>query len=551
MRRIDSLLILFCSLIFVCGAWAQSGSKPKSSAKSKSTAPVNYYGGDLTYGEGEGASKLNPYTQTAARGTSDRLFALIYEGLVRYDFDKDSIVAVLANSWQQRDAKHLFFYLRRNVSWHDGVPFTAWDVKFTLEFIKLRARPQIANTFAFIDSVSVINDYSIIVAFKRPTPFAIALFDTWIIPRHLFDGHYLDRTDIPSLEIRPIGTGPYKFITKTLVGDISLSFNDKYWAGRGNLESVLMRVIPDPTTLVNSALFESIKMIVETPPHDIGKMEISGKYKLLPYQSFSIHVFAYNCLNPILKSPVFRRALTMAVNREEMLKQWYANKGAVLSGPFTQYSSYFNPRVKPLPYNPEEAGRMLETLGYQDKNGDGIRENSLDGKPLRFQLIIPVERVGGSTVIQNVAQSYVNFLEKIGVRIQITALSLDDYLRVMMDEHKFDIAWRMWTFDNSYDITDLFFTTENYPGGNNFISYSNQEVDKVIRFFQAEEDKERRRVAMQFLHEKLAVECPYTFLYTVDNYAAVHYSYTNVKIDPYYFFTYFPQWYIRPSLRPR
>ena len=550
MRRTHYLLklfhCLFCVVTFVGEVGAQTRPKPQ-----RAPAAVNYRGGELTYGEGEGAGKLNPYTQTAARGPSDRLFALLYEGLVRYEFDKDSIVAVLATSWQQRDPKHLIFDLRRNVTWHDGAPFTARDVKFTIEFIKLRARPQIANTFEFIDSVRVVTEYSVMVTFKRPTPFAIALFDTWIIPQHLFDRAYLDRSDLPSQEIRPIGTGPYKFVTKTLVGDISLSVNDNYWGARGNLESVLMRVIPDPTTLVNSALFESIKLIVETPPRDIFKMETSGKYKMQPYQSFSIHVFAYNCADPILRNPAVRRAFTMAINRDEMLKQWYANKGAVLSGPFTQYSSYFNPRVAPLPYNPQEAGRLLGTLGYQDKDGDGVRENPVDGKPLRFQLIIPVAKVGGDTDIQNVALSYVNFLEKIGVKIQTTALSLDDYLRLMMEEHKFDIAWRTWTFDNSYDITDLFFSTENYPGGYNFVSYSNPDIDKVIRFFQAEADKERRRIAMQFLHDKLAQECPYTFLYTVDNYAAVHYSYTNIKIDPYYFFTYFPQWYIRPSFRPR
>jgi peptide/nickel transport system substrate-binding protein len=538
-------------MMIVWGAGAQTKTPQTKKTPAKTPAVPNYRGGEMTYGEGEGIGKMNPYTQTASRGPSDRLFALIYEGLVRYDFDKDSVVALLADAWEQRDPKHLIFNLRRNVTWHDGVPFTAWDVQFTLEFILRRARPQIANTFEFIDSLRVMDDYHLLVTFKRPTPFVIALFDTWMIPRHLFDSAYLDRTDIPSLAAKPVGTGPYKFVTKTLDGHVSLAVNDKYWGTRANLESVLMRYIPDPTTLVQSALYESIKMVVETPPLDIAKLEISGKYKLLPYQSFTIHVFAYNCNNPVLKNPVVRRALTIAVNREDMLKQWYANKGAVLSGPFTQYSSYFNPRVQPLPYNPVEAKRLLETLGYKDNNSDGVRENPLDGKPLRFQLIIPVERVGGSTVIQNVAESYSNFLRAVGVQIQTTALSLDDYLRVMMEEHQFDIAWRTWTFDNSYDITDLFHSKENYPGGNNFISYGNAEVDKVIQFFQTKEDKQERRIAMQFLHQKLAEECPYTFLYTVDNYAAVHYSYTNVKIDPYYFFTYFPQWYIRSSFRPR
>jgi len=542
-----------CCLLGLGLAWSswaqtQTAPRPGQQRRNQPKPQPSLRGGELIYGEGEGAGNLNPYTRTAARGPSDRLFALIYESLVRYDFAEDSVYAVLASSWEKKD-RTIIFYLRRNVTWHDGIPLTAKDVQFTIEYIKRIARPQISLNYNVIESVQVVDDYSLIVNFSNLTADAINLFDTWIIPKHLFDERYLDRQGVTPLSSRPIGTGPYLFGAKTIEGDVALKINDAYWGARGNIESVLMKYIPDPSGLVNNALFGGIKLVIETPPQEITRLENSGLFNLKQYQSFTIHVFAHNCEHPVLKNPDVRKALTLAVNREEMLKQWYAGKGKVLSGPFVEEAPYFNPQVLPLPYNPEEAKRLLENAGYRDTNGDGSRETPADRKPLKFRLTIPVERVGGSTVVQNVAESYASYLRAVGVQTELEPLDLDTYLRRLLVEHKFDIAWKTWTFDPSYDITDLFRSQAKFAGGNNFVSYGNTLVDEAIALFERATDRDLRKRIMQQLHKILAEACPYTFLYSPDNYAAVHLHYAGTRIEPYYFFTYFPQWYIPQRYR--
>jgi peptide/nickel transport system substrate-binding protein len=509
-------------------------------------------GGELTYGESESVGDLNPYTQTTARGATDRLFALIYEGLVRYDFSRDQMVPWLADSLEVAAGQNrITFHLRSGVRWHDGKPFSANDVKFTFDFIGKQARQQVKQQFDFIASVLAPNKNLVIINFKRPVPDALRAFDNWIIPAHYFSSSFLERQDSVSLSRRAIGTGPYyQAAPKTLDGRVTLNVNENYWGAKGNISKVRMLYFPDPVTLINSAVLGGgVKLVVETPPTAIARLEATNNFKFESYQTFAINVFGYNNANPLLKDPRVRKALTHAVDREQMLKQWYAGKGTVISGPFVPASPYFNPAVRPLRFDPNEAKRLLDAAGYKDGNGDGIRERITDGKPLSFELLIAVESEATSTINQNVAESYASYLRDVGVEIKTVNRTVDDYNIAVFNEHKFEIVSMKWTFDSSYDITDLFESKANYPGGNNILSYNNPGVDKAIKDFQSASDRELRRQIMYKLHETLAEECPYTFLYTIVNSTAIHIQYANTRIDPYYFFTYFPQWYIPSNLR--
>jgi len=249
-----------------------------------------------------------------------------------------------------------------------------------------------------------------------------------------------------------------------------------------------------------------------------------------------------------MNDPAFREAIVKATNREQLLRNWFEGKGELLGGPFASGHSFFNPAVEPIPFDPEAARRMLDAAGYADESGDGFRQMP-DGSPLTLRFVTLVEEAATSTVHQNVASSFETYAEDIGIRVDVDNRVRDDYLTAIFQSHDFDVGWVRWTFDPSYNISSLFHSEQSYAGGNNFVGYENPRVDELLESFQSSEDPEQRRQLMYRVQEIIAEDMPYVFLYTIDNYASMHYSVVMSRIDPYYFFSYFNQWYIDQELR--
>ena len=513
------------------------------------------YGGAVTYAENESVSVFNPYQRKEARGTSDRLYTLIYDGLVSYDFEREASVPALAADWSPKGSvasETITFQLRDGVTWHDGEPLTVEDVVFTYNYIldagsSDEARAHMAS---LVDSVSAnASNGTVTFHLRQRTPKPASRFaGLWIIPEHRFTDQMIPKSGQPSLKDEPLGTGPYRFEERKLNGNIRLSAFENYWGDRAYIGETRMKLVLDPTTMALQAQGESIQLLVETPPDQISRLEQTGDFKLESYQSLSFDAFAYNMTHPVLGKKRVRRAFTHAVDREGLLSNWYAGKGAVIGGPFVPGHPFYNPDVEPVEHDPATARQLLEEAGYRDRDGDGIRETE-DGTDLAFRLVTLVKEAATSTVNQNVAESYASQLREIGVQVNVVNEVRAKYQETLFEERAFDIAWIRWEFDPIYDIASLFTTRTDRPGGDNIVSYSSQKVDNLIQEFKQADDPERRRQLMYRVQEIIAEDMPYTFLYTVANYASIQYAIVSTRIDPYYFFSYYDGWYISPDFR--
>jgi len=508
------------------------------------------YGGDLPYGENVDPGALNPYDRLKPTDVTDHLFAMIYERLVRYDFYENKTYPVLAESWNlSPDNTSITFILRQNTQWHDGTPFTSQDVKFTYDFIKSRRRQSVnyykTKSIDFIKEVKIIDDYKIQFIFNEPESEVTPRFDFWIIPKHRFTDDLLNKNDRKgNLSVFPIGTGPYKFHGQALNKNIRISVNNNYWNKKGHIKRVEMHHIADRTSMINRLINGGIKLVIETPPKELTRVENAGDYNTEAYTSFRIHAFAYNNKNEFLKYRKVRQAMTYATNRIHLLNEWYNGKGEVLFGPVVSAHPYYNDNLAPRPFDINTAKNLLDQAGFKDSNNDNVRESPDTGKNMEFELIYPSSTVASETETQSVIESFANWMKDIGIIIIQKPLIMDKYLDQSFKNQDFDIVWIQWTFDNSYDITSLFHSNETEPGDDNFINYKNDQVDALINEYFNSNDKELRRACINSIQKILNKDCPYTFLYNIDNYASIHYSYQNVRIEPYYFFTFLPEWYI-------
>jgi peptide/nickel transport system substrate-binding protein len=511
-------------------------------AKAKRKSDGNPDGGKLNYGEYGRAATLDPITSNDM--ISLRISELIFNGLVGID-EKQEIVPELAERVEvSDDGLKYTFYLRNDVTWHpkegeEPKPFTAEDVIFTYNvMMHPKTITSLKVRFEFIESATKIDDYTVEFTLKRPILNALAKFSFKIIPKHGPENQeFLARED-PFVH-NPIGTGPYKLRNITGDHEVILVANDDYFQGRPHITKFIAKPFADQNIMSQALMFNAIDMIVLVNPRDIPQIQGDKRFVLQPYNALSYSFFGYNIRNPLLADKRVRKAITYTVNRQEMLDSFFQGQGTIISGPFAPGSWAYNLDIQPLPYDPQKAIELLNEAGFT-QGSDGIMEK--DGEKLSLTLKVPIENE--SEAVKRVVLAFKNYLSKIGVDIQAEFKEWLSWKEDVFLNHDFDVIFASWVFDDSADITSLFHSSEIGPWMNNFGAYSNPEVDSFIVESKLTLDHEKRRTIYRKLHSILADECPYTFLWTLTNYAAYHKRLRHVAIHPYKFFSFSDGWYI-------
>ncbi len=499
-------------------------------------------GGTLSYGEYGRPATLDPITSNEM--ISLRLTELLFNGLVGIN-EKQEIVPELAERWDvSKDGRTYTFFLRKDVTWHakegeQPKPFTADDVLFTCRvMMNPKTISPLKVRYEFIQSVQKTDDYTVVFLLKRPILNALAKFSFKIIPQHgPANKEFLTRDD-PFVQ-HPIGTGPYQLKTVTAEREIVLTANENYFRGRPHINQFSEKPFADQNIMTQALMFNAIDMIVLVNPRDIPEIEGDKRFVLKSYNALSYSFFGYNMRNPLLADKRVRKAFTYAVNRQEMLDSFFNGRGTIISGPFAPGSWAYNLDVQPIPFDPQKAASLLQEAGYT-KGADGIMEKG--GKKLSFSLKVPIEKE--SEAVKRVVLAFKNYLKNVGIDIRVEFQESQAWKDDVFKDGDFDVVFASWVFDDSADISSLFHSGEIGPWKNNFIGYSNPEVDGLINESKLTLDHEKKRTINRKLHAILAEENPYTFLWTLTNYAAYRDKIRHVAIHPYKFFSFADEWFM-------
>lgn len=533
MKQQSVILVLALSLL--CSAFGVS-----QAAESRKASRPN--GGTLNYGEYGRPATLDPVTSNEM--ISMRISELLFNGLVGIN-ERQDVVPELAQSWEaSKDGRSYTFNLRKDVTWHPKgneapVPFTANDVIFTYNIMMHpKTITPLKVRFEFIEKVEKLDDYTVRFTLKRPILNALAKFSFKIIPKHgPKNPLFLTRED-PFVQ-QPIGTGPYMLSAITADREIVLVANEHYFKGRPHIDQFVTKPFADQNILTQALSFNAIDMIVLVNPRSIAEIQGDKRFILQPYNALSYSFFGYNLRNPLLSDKRVRLAFGYALNRQEMLGSFFNSQGTIISGPFAPGSWAYNLDVQPLAYDPKKAIELLKEAGFT-QGADGVMQKG--GKKLELTLMVPIEKE--SEAIKRVVLAFQNYLKNVGVTVKVEFKEWQSWKEDVFAEHRFDIVFASWVFDDSADISSLFHSAEIGPWKNNFGGYSNPEVDSLIVESKLTLDHEKRRTINRKLHALLASEAPYTFLWTLTNYSAYHKKVQHVAIHPYKFFSYADEWYI-------
>jgi len=483
------------------------------------------YGDALVVGTIADASILVPMLATDVM--SHRVAELIFRGIVKYAPDL-SIVGDLAERYEvSKDQRVITFYLKKNAKWEDGTPVTAWDVEFGFRLITDPKTPSpYASDFLEVERFEVIDDHTFRVYYKRP--FALALI-SWgnlvVLPRHLLadkDLSYIQR----EFGKRPVGNGPFRFVEWKRGSSIKLGVNPLYSEGRAYLDQVLFRVIPDPTTLFLELRSGGVDWISLTPLQYLRierDRELKERFQVYKYLSFGYTYIGYNLKDPLFADKRVRLALCYAIDKRKVVEGALLGQGIPAYGPYKPDAWFYNPEIeKSCPYNPNKALSLLQDAGFVKGKDGWLYKN---GKPFEFTLLVNHGNLSRLLAAQVVQQE----LSKIGIKVNIRVVEWTTLIHQFIDKRRFQAVILGWTTGLDPDLYDIFHSSKINPPGLNFISYKNEELDRLLEEGRYTLDKEKRKKIYYRVQEILAEDQPYTFLYIPYSLEAIHQRFRGVS----------------------
>ncbi len=505
-------------------------------AKSDYKATKRGGGGPLKLLWWQGATLLNPHF---AVGTKDQEGSRIfYEPLGAWDTD-GNLVPILAaeapslqNGGLAADGKSVIWKLKKNVRWHDGKPFTADDVLFTWEYASDPATAAV-TTGSYKDvKVEKIDSHTVRVLLPKPTPFwADAFVGTrgMILPKHLFDAFKGDKSRDAPTNLKPVGTGPYKFTDfkpgDMVRGQINMDYHEP---NRPFFDSIEMKGGGDAVSAARAVMQTGefdYAWNMQVEDEILLRLEKGGKGRASIVPGGNIEHIQLNTTDPwtevegerasaksrhpTLSDPAVRDALNLLVDRQAVQDHIYGRTG-IATRNFLNNPERFRSKNVKFEFNVDKANQVLETAGWK-KGADGIRAK--DGKKLKFvfQTSINGPRQKTQAIVKQACQ-------KAGIDIEVKAVTASVYFSSDVanpDTYtKFFCDIQMYTTTMTQPDPELFMdqftswqfsTKENKWQGRNITRVRSDEYDKTYRAAEGELDPVKRAAMFMRLND-IAVE---------------------------------------------
>jgi peptide/nickel transport system substrate-binding protein len=476
-------------------------------------------GGELTIAADTNPPSLNMIVDSdwlASRITMNR----VYETLIKLDVmhpPKYEYQPVLAESWElSEDKKTYTFHLRKGVKFHDGTPFTARDCIATFDKVQDQTSKaaHLRSLLEELASYSAPDDFTFVMVWKKPYAFTLdSLEGIPIQPAHAIaklSGRQYNEAATNPLNRTPIGTGPFKFVVWENNSKITLDRNPDYWGPKTYLDRVTFRIVTDATVKLQLAERGEVDLAPKIMSDQWRRMDSPvlrsewNRSRFVPNQYAWI---GWNEQRPMFADKRARRALTMLVDRPGIIDKLMYGLPHPAECIFYWESAQCDPAIKPLPYDPPAAMKLLDEVGWKDSDNDGVRDKG--GKPFQFVLMIPSTSEETARWAAKVKED----LARAGVAMDIQRVEWSAFTK-RLTEHSFDACTLIWASSDPYDEPTQIWHSSSVKGGSNYISFKNAEVDALLERARVEFDPNARDVLYRKLGAILHEEQPYTILYT-------------------------------------
>jgi peptide/nickel transport system substrate-binding protein len=460
----------------------------------------------------------------------------------------------LAQRWTwSPDSTSVEFTLVNNALFHDGRPITAQDVKFSYE---LYSDPQVASTHASslpaVDSIVVADSSTVRFHFadRNPERFFRLVYNLAVLPAHAFEG--VDRTKLAEsvLATAPIGSGPFQLARWDRGTLLEVTANPSYHRGRPSLDRIVWRIGGDYSTAARSVMAGESDLVEVVRPEVMQQLKADASVRAVEYPTYEHGYLLFNTRSPNNRKqphPLFgnvrvRRALAMAIDRPAVVRNAYDSLASLSYGPFTRALWSADTSIAQLPYSVEQARQLLDSAGWRDVNGDGVRERN--GRSLTFALLVP----SVSAPRQRMAVVLQEQLRAVGADARIESAEPPS-LGPRLGAGKFDAYIHTWHLDPSPASIEQTWGSRDLERSANFGWYSNPRVDSLIEAAKAEKDLGRAKTAYRHVYELIVSEAPAVFIWEPRNFALVskRFRFEGLRGDAWW--AHLASWYVPASER--
>jgi len=411
------------------------------------------------------------------------------------------------------------FHLREGVRFHDGHLLDAGDVKFTYEAIMNpeNLSPRTAD-YEPVKLVEAVDPLTVRVVYKRLYSPALGTWSMGILPEHLLNRDALRAEanargkDPGTFTMRqsrfsrnPVGCGPFRFREWASDRHIVLDRFEDYWEGAPNYLSYVYRIIPDLLTQ-EMEFYAGTLDSYGVQPHQVQRLKEDPRFQSFSGLSFGYTYIGYNMRRKPFNDPKVRRALGMAIDVDKIIRYVLHGQAERITGPFVKQTDFYDPGIQPLPYDPGGALRLLEEAGWK-RNRDGWLEK--DGERLSFTLITN----SGNDIRKAVLAIAQDAWRRIGIDVRTDLLEWSVFIQERVNRADFDALVLGWSMGIEPDLFQIWHSSQTGPNQLNFVGFQNPEADDLIVKIRQEYNRQRQVAYCRHLHEIIAREQPYTFLY--------------------------------------
>jgi peptide/nickel transport system substrate-binding protein len=434
---------------------------------------------------------------------------LIFSTLVQLGYDL-TIVPALAESWETPDNRTYIFHLRKGVSFHNGDPLTAEDVKFTFEHLTdAKTKSPFAGTYkGKIEAIEVIDQTTVKFRLTQPVASFLTSIIMPILPSKVV------AADGEGFGTRLIGSGPYKFASQSPT-EIILTKNDKYFDSPPKIAKAVIKIVKDDNTRFLKMKNQELDLVINAIPaakiDEFSQKPLSDHYTLIEAPGIAYNYIGFNLKDPMVKNSALRQAIAHGIDVDEFIRFRLHGHASRATGLLSPANWFCDQSITATPHDPNKAKALLDQAGLSDPDGEGP-EMRLS---LELKTSNNTETVANARILQ--AQ-----LAKIGIRLELKSYEWGTFYGDIKAGN-FQLTVMRWVGVTEPDFYyDIFHSSQIPPVGRNRGRYVNPKMDELVEKGRITLDPDERKRIYAEVQQIAAKDLPYISLWHVNNISIVH-----------------------------
>ncbi len=503
-------IALFIATVSFGAAWRQALYLEK-------TVAVPAYGGAYTEALAGEPKFINPLLAPLSDVDRD-IAALVYSGLMKYDA-QGNIIGDLAERYEiSTDGKEYIFYLKKNIQWHDGKPFQAEDVLFTVSAITNQEYGSpLRLSWQGVRAEKITEDAVKIIL---PAPYAQFLERAMvgILPAHIWENIAPNKANLADANLKPTGTGPYRFtkFTKDKSGNIIsylLSANEYYGQGGPYIKTIKLFFFSYEDEALNAYKEGKVMGVANVSPTRKAEIAAQGKaeYALRTPKYFAVF-FNQNRAKPLTDKAV-RAAFAAATDKDAIVREVLAGNGIAAHSSILPWIKGYRADLPQTVFSATEAEKILEKAGWKDGDGDGILEKKIGGDTSATPLEITLTTSDFPDLIATAEMLKAQW-ERVGAKVHIETYNTDELKSRIIKPRKYDALVFGETLSLSADPFVFWHSSQKKDPGLNLSLYDNKETDKLLESIRESSNAKEREKDLGKFQEIVAGEIPALFLFS-------------------------------------